>query len=126
MKDEIISFETAKLAKEKGFNEATSIYYCTNGEINGTKMGMGGLPNNYHGYAAPTQSILQRWLRETKDMWVTVMFDAVTYYVSIYGRHTPTDEEIIIDPIGHENWFITYEQALEEGLLQTLKLIKNN
>jgi hypothetical protein len=76
---------------------------------------------------APTQSLLQKWLREEMDMWVTIIFNGITYSISIYGRYTPDEEEIEISNTGSLNfedkYFLRYEQALEVGLQEALKLI---
>jgi len=50
MKEQLITFETAKLAKEMGFQLYTSFYYSEGMEIKGTKMGMHGNPNAYGEY----------------------------------------------------------------------------
>ncbi len=146
MEDQLVSFETAKLAKEKGFNEGTLFSYekypslpshLTKMIIRSTESAPR-MCNNSKFFdkdndgellircSAPTQSLLQKWLRDTKDMWVTVLFDGITYRVSIWGRYTPTDDEIIISPFGDpDNWLTSYEQALEEGLKQALIIINN-
>ena len=78
MEDEIVSFETAMLLKEKGFNEPCSHYYEDNdlyklGYYHGE--GTGFVRNNSPidgrflceemQCTAPTQSLAQKWLRET-------------------------------------------------------------
>jgi hypothetical protein len=61
------------------------------------------------------------------DMWVTIIFNGITYSISIYGRYTPDEEEIEISNTGSLNfedkYFLRYEQALEVGLQEALKLI---
>lgn len=80
MKEQLISYETAKLAKEAGF-PADEIFYVYS--ENGTyKLPSGRSGDYYEGYCehgtlyelcevedpspipAPTQSLLQKWLRE--------------------------------------------------------------
>jgi len=73
IKDELISFETAKLAKEKGFDlKATSgMYMCM-----GIYEGKIGTSIDCHRYVvAPTQALLQRWLRE-KDVHISLDFSS--------------------------------------------------
>ena len=106
MKEQLISFETAKLAKEKGFN--IKIYKNTiDYELN-----------------PPTQSLLQKWLREVHKIHIEIEIAAdeelvniipFIYQISIYKQkegYFPRD------------FYNTYEEALEEGLLEALKLIK--
>jgi hypothetical protein len=123
MEEQLISFETAVLAKEKGFDIKTLYRFlgetCREVDLNCQLW-----DNEYY---APTQSLLQKWLREEMDMWVTIIFNGITYSISIYGRYTPDEEEIEISNTGSLNfedkYFLRYEQALEVGLQEALKLI---
>lgn len=70
--DEIVTYEVAKLAKEKGFDVPTAEFYNDDGNI-------GCYPRAFNhnefpdgDYAAPTQSLLQRWLREEKGLCISV------------------------------------------------------
>ena len=124
MKDELITFETAKLAKEKGYkNNGLGKWY--------TKEGIIDLKHDKHGllktdFEAPTQSLLQRWLREK-------------HKIRVYPKHGISGnfkfEPFIWDKpnligkwtrIGNIESYDTYEQALEKGLQEALKLIKND
>ena len=72
----------------------------------------------YDCYDAPTQSLLQKWLRESHGIHVTSISQYNTnrqfqhYYVTVNGK--PVDELE----------FNIYEEALEKGLQEALKLIK--
>lgn len=77
IKEQYISFETAKLAKEKGFDEPcirrfkNSIVSCESNALinsNGDK----------NGCSRPTQSLLGRWLREKHKMIVSCVFNYET------------------------------------------------
>lgn len=138
MTDQLISFETAKLAKEKGFD--IPVLYAfddDNGEILSSYSSSVFSPLNYnssgHKHSRPTQSLLQRWLREQHKLYVH-MFSIVTregvilWACDVYD-HTKTDPEDE-DYVAYE-WqrelamFKTdYESALEQGLQEALKLIK--
>lgn len=62
MEDKLISFDTAKEAKDEGFNEPCNYYYNESGDLLRTKMGMHGKPNDFGGYyAAPTISLIRDW-----------------------------------------------------------------
>ena len=152
MKDTLISYETALLADILGFKQPIGIgvkynlgqYYNSVGVLNGDVSDEVKESVRYHIskrkgenpeqvktkiVSAPTQSLLQKWLREEMDMWVTIIFNGITYSISIYGRYTPDEEEIEISNTGSLNfedkYFLRYEQALEVGLQETLKLIDN-
>ena len=93
MKEQLITFETAKLAKEKGFE--------------------------FH-HAWITQSLLQKWLREQHNLEVISMHadDFVWWKVKV-RRLSKVGAELIKT----EMEFNTYEEALEKGLQEALKLI---
>ena len=98
MKEELISFETAKLAKEVGCKSS---------------LGLSPLASDF------TQSLLQRWLREKHKVlvWIKPVPNVGKWSVYVddtVGRH------LVADYIFKD----TYEEALEAGLLETLKLIK--
>lgn len=57
-----VDFTTAKLLKEKGYNEPCALLYDENGKISGTKMSMAGHPNIYiNKYSAPTIAEVVMW-----------------------------------------------------------------
>jgi len=122
MKDELISFETAKLAKEKGFDLKVVDYFSENSNR------WGGIYQNWNnkdheqfGFtSAPTQSLLQRWLREKHKMLIVI-----EYYGGYYRCEFPImDSEYYY--IERAEICETYEQALEKGLYEALKLIDIN
>jgi hypothetical protein len=124
MTDQLISFETAKLAKEKEFkflgdNQWPSLgfrHYTI--EENGYPEGKLNTVNM--GIAAPTQSLLQKWLREDHNMSIEVSCTIVkNWFYEIY--EISSGELLLIQSTKHCN---TYEKALEQGLIEALKLIK--
>jgi hypothetical protein len=141
MQEELITFKTAKLAKEKGFVNGTKgcfIVYKEDG-INpkgdkGTKKGEfeyckrfslknGELDSDedYNYLERPTQSLLQKWLREVYNTHLMVEPFYNEQKVLVYGFDLITErieEETIV-----EKGFKTYEEALELGLQEGLKLI---
>lgn len=164
MEEELISIETARLAKEKGFNISTQKAYigkslfvnfeesfeerefyfdaddfyndwnrknwffdekgngCFGCKLDNIKW--------FEAYAAPTQSLLQKWLREKHSIYLTLTYyskksiknwnDLIkdNYFIGI------TDERNLENPeYPFENYFDNYEDALEAGLFEALKLI---
>jgi hypothetical protein len=149
MEEQLISFETAKLAKEKGFDlkvdlEALySFQFITDNSLVSDYWynKEGGLcrleypkdddlsnyinKDNYKEiYLAPTQSLLQKWLREQHNIIVIVDLDATTtpkYYYDIYKYEYIAEYTTypgICTPL-----YTTYEEALEVALQEALKLI---
>lgn len=120
MKDELIEFETAKLAKEKGFNNA--VKGMPRYEPDGTISASGFWDYNL---AAPTQSLLQRWLREVHGIDVDVWCNASGWGVDLNKTNGTCIKGHVLDNVETDSgMFETYEEALEAGLLEALKLIK--
>lgn len=122
MEDTLISFETAKLAKEKGFDKVmcTGYYMGTDDCIQITAYRQ---HKSKDKCLASTQSLLQKWLREVHKIDVIAISVRFTGYIEI-GYWTYAIKSI--QPVGKQKYkFDTYEEALEQGLLKSLKLIKN-
>ena len=111
MKDQLISFETAKLAKEKSFNEKTPEYYNSQTKVTST---------SYNEIPAPTQSLLQKWLREKHDIFVSVEEgrNPSNYYPVMRAGKTEHNWKYM-----PTHWGDTYEEALEKGLVEALNLL---
>ena len=112
MREQLITFETSKLAKEKGFEDITD---CTPFEcVDTLKYPKGEV------FVKPTQSLLQKWLREEHDLDVNVMcLRYKRYFYKIFKHDVMLIQlnDVVIS-------YPTYEEALEEGLQEALKLIK--
>lgn len=120
MEETVITPETAELAKNCGFDiETDKGYYKHGDEKDFVKLLLWVNIEDEKpefGYA-PTQSILQKWLREVHR--IDVLVD-VEYYLK--GRRYICNifsfkEDLILDG------FNTYEESLELGLQEALKLI---
>jgi len=121
MKEELITYDTAVLAKEKGFD--------IGGYLQDKWLGTNSKGENVMGLGAtskrPTQSLLQRWLREVHEIDVVIFREGAIHSkregwsadVATTGKH-----HIFKWDLG--NTHKTYEQALEQGLQEALKLIK--
>lgn len=164
MKESLIKFETAVLAKEVGFDvkcfSGECLYFYTNPK---SKMfgideegryydikniskklyerGEEATLNDENVYLALTQSLLQKWLREVHNVEISVL--RYTYSGGVYqGRKymygiDQYDPEYNFEIEENSNHWIlnerksvgykfnTYEEALEEALKESLKLIKN-
>lgn len=129
--DELVSFETAKLAREKGFNVQTFDWYDYTGNYH-----KGFIPHELHEcprykeYYAPTQSLLQRWLREEKGIYIEVYVDwedSIDYEMIRYSWRVTTIYRVGNHDIGgyykneSEVYFYTYELSLEDALKYALE-----
>ena len=120
MKDKLIEFKTAKLAKEKGFNwECRFLYQSELGWEEGK--GVDYNWNSFDSFSAPTQSLLQRWLREVHQIMIIIdsCGDNKTCSWEFYynnGEDFLKSEEC--------DWYDDYETSLEKALQEALKLIK--
>ena len=132
MKDTLVSYETASLLREVGFNEITDYYYPVGGNehepIRTTDYW------NMYGsvIACPTQSFAQKWLRDVKHIFVYVenWYDDENdvirndrfYWVFYTEIIANIDNESFDD---EETKYTTYEAALEVGLQAALNYLKN-
>jgi len=126
MKEQLITFDTAKLAKEKGFNGLSQMRYNEDGVLTGTKLGMHNKPNSYVGsFASPTQSLLQKWLRDTHNIDVDIWCNASGWAFNLNKTNGTTiySYDYYFGNID-SGMFNSYEEALEQGLQEALKLIK--
>ena len=143
MKEKIIEFETAKLAKEKKFEvgvRGSFIHYLDDrvNEQDGTSGPFGWKKdectydssyfiNNwkeidfsndaYKCYAAPTQSLLQKWLREEHNIHIIIPYTCG--YTIVFNL---LNKDGLCEYPNHR-YYNTYEEALEIGLIEALKLI---
>ena len=137
MKEQLITFDTAKLAKDKGFNIEV-LYGVYGPKMKLTRDSPYNLTNwnaktkqqpHSKATSVPTQSLLQKWLRDKyrllvhnpiPDLWNdgkwSVMIESL-------------DKDIIIEEFVDQPYWKIYrgnnifEEALEKGLQEALKLI---
>lgn len=152
--EDFVKYETAKLAEEKGFDKECSHYYdiihkeldkhsqnkWCNSEI---KNGLGKF--KFPMIAAPTQSELQKYLRNVHNIHVTVNFHSHPklekdwYEMWISSPHNDFRGHGLflmkkIEAMGKKiNWldspeefgmFSSHEEALEAGIFYSLNLIQ--
>lgn len=129
MKEELISFKCAKLAKEKGFNVVVWDYY----EKDTNKHYCSITREHYNkGYniSAPTQSLLQRWLWETHHIWVevTLLGDGIGFQCIIKQVDGKEDDDsTIVRMLSQVNVGLacnTPSIALGKGLIAALNKIE--
>lgn len=123
MKEELIKFQTAELAKEKGFDWVCEKFYHRDGFLDKDWMGKN-WNKTISGISAPNQSILQRWLREVHLLHISLDSSPKGYGVWIYKLNKPLQygNEHEAFPAGNRR-FLSYENALEKGLQKALEMI---
>ena len=122
MKEELITFETANLAKEKGFDVEVRDYYKNSSPNNLMKHKIYMNFNKYINLcvSAPTQTLLQKFLWEKYSIWVqsTPIFssnECIGVTVTISSWKFPVIQ------VNYQG-FDVYE-GLEKGLQEALKLV---
>lgn len=134
--EEIVTYEVAKLAKEKGFDVPTDRYYHIYDDVieaqNSLEMTGDGCADFYNSLnqcrcSAPTQSLLQRWLREEKGIQICIdsdlNFDDETfvYEWQITNKENFNNGGFEIHRYNSEESHCTYELALEDALKYALE-----
>lgn len=130
MTDELVSFKVAKLAKELKYTNGSheTFLILSTGDIDERFYNVEEdrefeniddySEHTQNQYERPTQSLLQRWLREKHNVHISIQRISTTegwYYCGEYGV---TDHNI------GTGVYSTYEKTLEVALYEALKLLK--
>lgn len=131
MKETLISFETAKLAKEKGLKgfKTYKFYYKDGIAYNSTSKQCWNTWEWTQGirWTVITQSLLQKWLREKHDIQVEVSlplnrnWNVDGYFINSKKGKAGEFNKVLFDDLKD---FDTYEQALEIGLKRALETLQ--
>ena len=121
--DEICTYEVGKLAKDKGFPQhiGDDAYIVENEYDDEYEVGcccpIQFIPDYLPTITAPTQSLLQRWLREEKniDIAIVPLYTGGYSYI-VYNIHC-RDNRVVNTNAG----YATYELALEDALKYALE-----
>ena len=118
--EDYVSFESAKLLKEKGYWNIATMLYKENGDIVNYNV-----PLNNKGfsstldvfYEAPTLQMAMKWLREIHQLHIGILV-AYNYFPRRYRYHIMHTENI---ETYSQNDFDTYEQACEAAIKYCLE-----
>jgi len=136
---ELIKFETAKLAKEKGFDIDVNHFISQYGKDGGIVFSESVDYDNYNHknwnndnrvnlFSAPTQSELQKWLRDkyrihvSANPWKDEIPNSIEGFQVLYEGNiidVNNDWRTVCD----FSYYKSYEECLEELFLEALKLI---
>ena len=117
--EDYVSFETAKLLKEKGFDDnCAALYDLRSGELN--QRGVGYVFNNGQWdnfITAPTLQMVMKWLREVHKLFIhiDVIREASCWTADIQD----IKNDVAIYPVKEE--FSGYEQACEAAIKYCLE-----
>ena len=135
--EEICTYEVCKLAKEKGFPQHPTegdgeCYYHWDGlrkihSLCSIKVYFDDEFRHSDLFRAPTQSLLQRWLREEKGLHITLDYDldfddeTFVYEWQIANKENFDNGGFEIHRYNSEESHSTYELALEDALKYALE-----
>jgi hypothetical protein len=128
--EDYVSFETAKLLKDKGFNQNCATYYLDgqvwrhyHGEV---------IPKGKQTYAAPTQAIAMKWLREVHNLFIEIQCYGCeadekahfeySYVISEYVKfNTGICTTFGLEERNAKSKFPSYEEACEAAIKYCLE-----
>lgn len=123
--EDYVSFETAKLLKDKGFDAVCRTAYETitnEHEVEQCSLSSWGELNQVK---RPTLQMAMKWLREVHHYYIQVMFDSwasgrrLGYFVVIHK--TDSDFEMMLHYAVDEAFYKTYEEACEAAIKYCLE-----
>lgn len=116
-KEDYVSLEVAKLLKEKGFDENCMAFYTRYGLFECNSY----INTNELKHPTPTLYEAQKWLREEKCLHVEISY----YCNNCYGYDILTipRHDLIGLADRRSTMYKIYEEALNAGILEALKLI---
>jgi len=121
IQESYVSFEIAKLLKEKGFDEACwSWYHNGNNTHTGTSRYCNGELGKYD-FSKATLAHVMRWLREDKGLFVEICCDDLNYNWQILDIwHRDANEDPLIKSASYGG-YNEYEKAVESAIKYCLE-----
>ena len=126
MIEELVTLETAKMLKEKGFKEDVFTFYeldCIEGDmiLSETYDYSDNFNKKDDCFSAPSQSLVQKWLCQEKNLHIEISYMYGNYW--IYDILTIPEHDLVGLSDRPIIRYETYEEALEAGIFEALKLI---
>lgn len=126
MTEELVTLETAELLKEKGFNWKCEHLIdrnkvITKYDIPQSMVACMEIDGELVEFLCPALYVAQKWLRQEKNLHIEISYMYGNYW--IYDILTIPEHDLVglsDRPIIH---YGTYEEALEAGIFEALKLI---
>ena len=122
MNEDYVSYEVAKLLKENGFDWYCRALYAPNSEVLSHSLGVS---NTYDVdvYAAPILHMAQKWLRVEKNIHIMMDVCASGYYAVLWKTNGTFIKTLVDKGPNDGGVWDTFEEALQTGILEALKLI---
>ena len=122
--EDYCSYETAKLLKEKGFDELSTVFYSLDGNDEITLYDYEPLRNSeIDGYAKVTHQLALKWLREVHDLHIIVYpwqadneEKASHWCCTVYRAFAHLGNDVYTNETPK-----SYEEAIEAAVLYVLK-----
>ena len=117
--EDYVSFETAKLLKEKGFDEVCFRYAESKGIYESGNWTVANVTGG--GIGVPTLQMAIKWLREVHHYYIQVMLDSwalgdhMGYYVVI--QKTDSDFEMMLSDARERVFYDTPEESAEDAIM---------
>lgn len=119
--EDFVSLEVAKLLKEKGYHEPCNSAYDRDGRIWDSKSGDKDYNEKYMwAFSRPTLYEAAKWLRE-KGLFIEIYYYNEDYYM--YDILTIPEHDLIGLSDRPYIKYKSYEEVLNAGILEALKLI---
>lgn len=129
--EDYVSFETAKLLKEKGFNEDCWCWYEEDGYFRKSNDNFGVQSNSWHvvnddefNCSAPTLQMAMKWLREVHNTIIIIephAYDYINEKNASYVFSLWQGDSYYENPLKKD--FPTYEQTVEAAIKCCLEKI---
>jgi hypothetical protein len=114
--EDYVSFEIAKLLKEKGFDIICDKIYRMNGYLCPFEYSMNIKEEGY--YLAPTLQMAMKWLREVHNIKINIFYNNSNYAIEYFEPNTQTGVgEFVFIGDGYD----VYEQACEVAIKYCLE-----
>ena len=133
IEEQFVSFDTAKMLKEAGFNVpcrgiyrayriGTSVFHEYDRKSAKDDLCWNAVDGFQYEYLAPTQALAARWLREVYNVAIYSLYDDDMeqwfYFVDAFAKNP------VINGFQSGSEYDDYESAFEDGLREAIKLIK--
>ena len=112
--EDYVNFETAKLLKEKGFDEECFALYNPDGILiqSGIRLNNIQVGRVKGSYSAPTLQMVMKWLREVHKIYIDINIHIILeqwagYDINIYATNT---KDCLLDKV------ISYKEACEAAI----------
>lgn len=128
IEESYVSFDTARMLKEAGFEANLKTRYVEEEKDEWAFWESGTKRSDYNYFddtiACPTQALAARWLREKHKIHVGADM-AYSKLVAEKWIYQIRFTDSIGNPYKSVGWFNDYEEALEAGLQEAIKLIRS-